>query len=392
MPDIKLRVLGWLRVNRRLLVFLSVMLIIIIVLSALSVNFTNKSPKRNFYVGVELAYGNDFNTLKVMVDQVKDYTNVFVFGVPELTFNRTLLDQSCDYIYSTGLHFIVLFTNVTQYSVWGNYTPAQWTTDAMRKYGDKFLAVYRWDEPGGDQIDASRYQLVTNITSSYSEVANNYVSRLGSYLKYFTSTGQTVLTADYELYWFDYKAGYNTVLCEFGWNNSRPQQIALCRGAARANNMDWGAMMTWTYNQSPYIESASKLYDDLMLAYNSGAKYEIVFSYPNITQCGILTDEHLQALKNFWNYVSNNAPTDPYYERVQTAYVLPADYGFGFRSATDRMWGLWGPDSLSGKVWNDTTAFVTQYGTNFDIVFDEEQYKQSFMSHYDKIVYWNQTG
>jgi len=367
------------------------MLIIIIVSSALSVNFANKAPKKDFYVGVELAYGSDFNTLKVMVDQVKDYTNVFVFGVPQLTFNRTLLDQSCDYIYNTGLHFIVLFTNITQYNVWGNYTPAQWTTAAMQKYGDKFLAVYRWDEPGGDQIDASKYQFIRNATS-YSEVANGYVNDLGGYLKYFTDTGQTVLTADYVLYWFDYKAGYNAVLCEFGWNNSRPQQIALCRGAARANNMDWGAMLTWTYHNEPYIENATEMYNDLLLAYNNGAKYAIVFSYPNITQYGILTDDHLQALKNFWNYVSNNAPKDPYYERVQTAYVMPADYGFGFRSAQDSMWGLWGPDNQSQKIWNDMNTLVKQYGANFDIVFNEAQYRQGFVNRYDKLVYWNQTG
>ena len=127
------------------------MLIVIILSSIITVNFgTPKVTKREFYVGVELAYG-DFNSLKAMVDEVKDYTNVFVLGLPEFSINQTLLNQSYDNIYNSGLNFIVLFTNVTMYNGWGNYTPAQWVSDAMLKYGDKFLAVYSWDEPGGDK-------------------------------------------------------------------------------------------------------------------------------------------------------------------------------------------------------------------------------------------------
>jgi hypothetical protein len=364
------------------------MLIIIILSSIVTVNFgTPKTPKKPFYVGVELAYG-DFNSLKTMVNEVKDYTNVFVLGLPEFSINQTLLNQSCDYIYNSGLDFIVLFTNVTMYDGWGNYTPAQWVSDAMLKYGDKFLAVYRWDEPGGDQVDASRYQIVRNATT-YSVAANDYVNGLGSYLRYFTNTGQTVLTSDYLLYWFDYKAGYTSVLAEFGWNNSREQQIALCRGAATANGKDWGAMITWTYSDAPYIESGPKLYGDLLLAYNNGAKYAVVFSYPNITQYGILTDRHLDALKEFWNYTQNNAPNNT--AQVKTAYVMPANYGFGFRSAQDNIWGLWSADNQSQKVWSDVTALVKQYGSNFDIVFDDPQFNQAIQNHYDTLYYWNGT-
>ena len=383
----------WFNVNRRTLTFLSIMLIIIIVSSAVSVNLSaNLVNKLPFFVGVELAYG-DYNSLTAMVSQVKDYTNVFVLGLPQFSINRTLLDMSCDFIYGSGLSFIVLFTNVTMYSSWGNYTPAQWVGEAMQKYGSKFLAVYRWDEPGGDQIDHSRYQLVYNA-SNLSEAALNYTSTLGSYLKYFTDTGQTVLTADYLLYWFDYKAGYDTVLAEFGWNNSRQLQIALCRGAARANDRDWGAMITWTYSDLPYIESDTQLYDDLVLAYNNGAKYAIIFNYPenNVTQFGILNQNHLDAIKNFWSYQANNQPTDANYKQVKTAYVMPDDYGFGFRSESDNIWGLWGASDQTQKIWMDANHLVQQYGTNFDIVFNAPQFQQDFQSRYNKLIYWNQTN
>ena len=62
-------------------------------------------------------------------------------------------------------------------------------------------------------------------------------------------------------------------------------------------------MITWTYSEPPYIESGPELYDDLVLAYNNGAKYAMVFNYPQtLIRHGILTQDHLNALKDFWNY------------------------------------------------------------------------------------------
>ena len=64
----------------------------------------------NFFVGVEFAYSNRVDDLKDLVDKVKNYTNLFVIGSVEMTFNKRVLDESCDYIYDAGLYFIVLFT------------------------------------------------------------------------------------------------------------------------------------------------------------------------------------------------------------------------------------------------------------------------------------------
>ena len=344
------------QINRKWIMLTALILALIILSSCLltaNIN-TNTVPKREFYVGVEVAYG-DLGDLKALVTEVKNYTNLVVLGLPEFSINRTLLDESCDYIYNSGLSFIVLFTNITQYTDWQEITPAQWVTDAMEKYGDKFLAVYRWDEPGGDQIDHSRYQEVKNA-SSYTEAAQSYVDVLREHVQYYQNTGQTVLTADYVLHWFDYKVGYDAVLAEFGWNNSREQQIALVRGAARAYDKDWGAMVTWTYSEPPYIASGPELYNDLVLAYNNGAKYAVVFSYPQTALHGILGQEHLDALKDFWNYSHANEPANADYKSVRTAYVLPADYGFGFRSASDSIWGLWSADSQTQQIYSDVDS------------------------------------
>ena len=158
-------------------VILAAAVLVIIILSAaiFTLDYDNgMPPNRNFYVGIEVAYGN-YSDLKAVVDEVKGYTNLVVVGLPEVSINQTLLDLSCDYIAKAGLNFVVLFTNLTQYTNWQNYTPAEWVTDAKERYGEKFLAVYRWDEPGGDQLDRSKYQEVKNA-SDYADAAAQYIS------------------------------------------------------------------------------------------------------------------------------------------------------------------------------------------------------------------------
>ena len=370
-------------------VALTVIIIAIIALSAClqTINYSPGAAKTiNFYFGVEVAYG-DFNDLKVVVDEVKNYTNTVVLGLPEVSINRTLLDLSCDYITSQDLHFIVLFTNTSQYSGWHDYTPAQWAADAKVKYGEKFLAVYRWDEPGGDQIDSSRYKEV-HSAANYADAAQQYADVLSPEIEYYHNAGVNVLTADYSLYHFDYKAGYDTVLAEFGWNNSRQQQIALARGAAQQYNRTWGAMITWTYSREPYIESGSKLLDDLVLAYNNGAKYAFVFDYPKVetAKYGLLSDEHLSAMKQFWNYTCTYSPTG---KTAETAYVLPEDYGFGFRSSTDTVWGLWDSDGLAHGIYSDVNMLIQLKGAGFDIVYDHPSLVRDSKGHYTELIYWN---
>ena len=358
---------------------------------------TDSPPE--FYVGVEFAYGRNLNDsqttftdLKMLVDKVSNYTNLFVVGIPEVSKNQALLNDSCNYIYNAGLHFIVLFTDITTY----NYTVGDWTAMAHQKYGEKFLGVYRLDEPGGIELDNHKDRFLNASEFSadnrnYTGAAETYINALGGHVNYFHSLlYPTIVTADYGLYWFDYKSGYDTVFAEFGWNQSRQIAISLCRGAARAQNKDWGAMITWTYRQEPYIESGPELYGDLVLAYDSGAKYAVVFDYPNPAEYGILTPEHFKALSDFWNYTQAN-PQKHGSTLAQVAYVLPEGYGFGFRSANDSIWGIWNADNLAVKVWSDTRNLISQYGSGLDVVYSDAQYMHTVKGGYSQLFYWNQT-
>ena len=202
-----------------------------------------------------------------------------------------------------------------------------------------------------------------------------------------------IFTADYALNWFDYKANYTAVFAEFVGNESRQRIIALNRGAATAFNRDWGVIINWKYNQEPhYLESGQELYNDLALAYSSGAKYAFVFSYPNITgnQYGILEEEHFVALQKFWTTLHSD-PDSFGSNQPQVAYVVPKDYGFGFRTADDRIWGLFANDTLSAKIYSDVETLTNQYGAHLDILYDEPEVTAPLLSNYSHVFYWNQT-
>ncbi len=357
----------------------------------------SQAEPREFYVGVEYAYGDQPNQVKALVDKVKDYTNLFILGSVELSFNRTALTETCDYIVDNNLNLIVFFTSSIDYdySMPGvfNYTVFDWMLEAQQRYGSQFLGIYRYDEPGGNQVDNGPNQIVNNTVvppgAGYEYVANSYVGNLSVFPKYYLNYAPRIYTSDYALYWFDYKANYTTVFAEFVGNESRSRHIALCRAAAETFGKDWGTIITWKYSQAPYLESGDELYSDLTLAYSSGAKYAVVFSYPDITGYGTLTEEHFEALQSFWN----NLHTDPEsfgLNQPEVAYVVPADYGFGFRSANDSIWGLFPADALSAKIYGDVEALIERYDTHLNIYYDEPIAAVQ-LSCFDKVYYWNQT-
>ena len=365
------------------IILIAVIFVSIIATAGWWMGSVNSNPE--FFVGVEFAYSGNVSDVKSLVDKVKDYTNLFVIGSIEISFNQTVLNEACDYIVDSGLHLIVFFTDSEVY----NYTIFNWMVEAKQKYGDMFLGVYRYDEPGGNQLDLGASMLIENETN-YATMAANYTNALGLLVNWYMDYSDRVFTADYGLYWFDYKAGYTAVLTEFGWNHSRPLHIGLCRGAAEAYNRDWGAIVTWEYTDEPYIESKEELYDDMVLAYKNGAKYVVVFDYPKIEPYGILTDDHFDALKEFWSYIHSNTQEHGVI-KGEAAYVLPQDYGFGFRSAEDKIWGLWQADDLSEKVWDDANELIDQYGSRLDIVYSDPEVMDAIERRYEKLFFWDET-
>jgi len=373
--------------NRKLIIIIAILLMALVVTSLfLAIELLRpKVAGREFYVGVEYAYGNQVSEVQQLVDKVKDYTNLFVLGSVNLTFNQAALYEASDYIVNAKLKLIVQFTGSDQY----NYSIFDWMATAKLKYGDDLLGIYRYDEPGGNQLDNGTFRLIQRA-DSFSEVSNNYSGNLSSIVNTYLRFSPKLFTADYGLYWFDYKANYTTLFAEFVGNESRQRHIALCRGAAEAFRKDWGTIITWKYDNGTYLESGDELYSDLSVAYASGSKYAVVFSYPKIGPYGTLNDEHFDALQEFWKNL-HNSPASFGSSPPEAAYVVPKDYGFGFRNGNDTIWGLFNATDLSAKIFNDTNTLIVKYDTHIDILYDEPEIIQPLLANYSRVYYWNQT-
>ena len=255
--------------------------------------------------------------------------------------------------------------------------------------GRQIPGVYLRDEPGGRQIDLA--ETVPNA-SSYSEAAQSYVENLSSTFSMDFLKNKTipVVTSDFALYWYDYKAGFDVIFAELGWNNSRTQEIALCRGAATAYGKDWGTIITWTYDQPPYLESGPETYHDMLTAYESGAKYILLFDhpqYPGTNKYGVLDDGHFSAMQQFWNYAKTH-PRNLAETQADVALVLPKDYGWGMRRSDDLIWGLWPADNNSALIWQTLKVFTEKYGLELDIIYDDQTV---FRKGYSEQYLWNQT-
>ncbi len=390
-------------------VFLTLALVIIILVSVF-VTFQTFAPKGEtvaspFYVGIEFGYGNA-SDCKLLIDKVKTYTNLLVISSTNITQNEALLNDTCDYAYNAGMHIVVYFPQSGNSYIWA--------MKAADKYGPYFLGSYIYDETGGEVLDRASGAVNINYVSysgssypaatDYKSATNNFVANAGNqmedYLYCAAKSGTSVMTADYGLYWFDYKAGYDTVFAEFGWGNNRQMAIALCRGAATAQNKDWGAIICWEAHVPGVgqMEDGPSLYNDLTLAYTNGAKYAVVFDYAgkddatnrdlaNPYEYGILTDEHFEALQNFWNYIQQN-PKAHGSINPTIALVLPQYYGFGFRSVDDKIWGMDQADNWTTKMWNDASSLLREHGGNLDIVYSDPEFQLAVSKAYTNVFPW----
>ena len=409
--------------NARVLPLVVFLVLLLVVSLFLIYNLPSASTDKidqEVYVGIDVAYDNQ--TITDLIDKVSSYTNLFVVGCTAITLNQTRLDSICQYIYDKGMSFIIyqdtpigyyeaapmLFNQIRP----SNATVANaslgstrirpsrldysafvsnWTQTAKNKWGNRFLGFYYVDEPAGRQLDQDPEWTVVRNATDYTDASNKFNRAVNYSINWFRSgytngTDLSLFTSDYALYHFDYKAGYDVLLAQLGWNYSRQLNIALARGAATVQNKDWGVIVAWEYTQPPYLESSDKLYNDLVLAYTNGAKYIVIFdSNQGYTQ-SVLTEDHLQALERFWQYIKENPrASNQVNERV--GFVLPKDYAYGFRGPEDKIWGLWKDEIVSLNVSISLNSKLEQYSDKLDIIYDEIAKPETL--GYKQLFYWN---
>lgn len=475
--------------------------IVVVVLSAsvlITDNFQllNENPSKSntltnapVYVGVTYC-GNNVTEAKLLIDKVRNYTNLFVIQSGSLQKNFTELNQICDFAVAANLKVIVYFGSV-------EYNRENITNFLDNEnLGNNLLGIYYDDEPGGKTLDSSNLNLLDSITGyivskvsgvtsvykpdgskvsyetngsvivnkadgtliyynldgtiqltinptlanrstyliesngtaylldnegkvisqvsdtsklpniesydqiiaqrpfqTYDEIANSLVNTCRNTTGWLRSQKSVkAFTSDYALYWYDYLGGYDVVFAQLGWNHSETQDVALIRGAANLQSKDWGAIITWKYDQKPYLETGPEMYDQMRFAYEAGAKYIVVFNYPTYpdnNQYGILQDEHFSALQKFWSDTIENKTVTNDGIKAETVLVLPKNYGWGLRFLQDNIWGIWPPDSSSPQVWAALQTCLERYGYKLDIVYDDSAYPIAGL--YQQIYYWNQT-
>jgi len=341
----------------------------------------------DLFMGVT-ADGNVTAT-KTLIDRVKGITNLLIINNPDVIRNETSLNEVCHYAREAGQSFFVFMAHPSYWQY--NYDPLEWISESKEIYGDNFLGIYLYDEPGGNQLDLGNFRMFdldTEMPLDYRDAAHTYIYFLNIQIRDFIKTNKLV-TSDYGLFWFDYEAGYDAIFCEFGSNRIKNINIPLCRGAAEMHNKTWGVMITWKYDDPPYIESADELFDDLVTAYQAGAKYIAVFNQPEIGQYGLLTEEHFDAIEQFKDYVIDN-PQNKTSNVQRIAYVLPENYGWGLRNPNDKMWGVWEADEISQTIWQDINGFIEKYGYDFDILIDS--YYTGFFAHQHYVTLYSWDG
>jgi hypothetical protein len=372
--------------------------------------YSNQKPPSDFRFGVAWG-GNTTDQAKLLIDRVKNYTNLFVVQSGPVSVNETAMNEIIDYAVAADLDVIVYFGYFNPEFPW----QIPWLDTAKQRWGSSFLGVYLNDEPGGKTIDANWTgyfnQIKMRNSSDYyshapspaidqsingslpmdnSNTAYHYVEavKTGLGLEELSLRGIKSFTSDYALYWFDYQGGYDTVFGQFGFNLSIPQTIGLTRGAANLQNKDWGVILTWTYDQPPYLVDGVNMYSQLLIAYMAGAQYAVIFNYPQIgdNRYGILTEDHFEAMEQFWNDIKTLKVTD---STAEAAYVLPYAYGWGMRSENDSIWGLWRPDSTSQQIWDNLQQLLSMHSIGLDIVYDDPQFPLN--SRYPQVHWWNQS-
>jgi hypothetical protein len=392
---------------RTTIAVLAGLLVFLLLVTAIGVHLfllkSDNSP--DAFIGVDVGYGNATDVYNI-ADAVTGYANLIIIGSLEITSNTTALTNVCDYLYQKGFYFIV-YVGFAKKGVFPPQGPDPlFFQMAENRWGSKFLGAYMFDEPGGKQLDLPKNSpdRPAPTARSYTDAAVHFILDVGSYLSlyqevYYGVPQLKLFTSDYALYWYDYLSGYNVVFSELLGSPTDQLAISLNRGAAECQNKDWGAILTFgpsndSSSHIPAFENVTQFYNEMILAWQNNAKYIIVFDAPGAnhqatTPDGILTNEHLNAMKNFWTYAQEHKR--PQIDPAQTAYVLPRDYGYEFSGPSSTIWGVFPPDNLSSTIWTDTNNLLANYGMKLDIVYETRTDNIPIYLPYKTLIFWNGT-
>ena len=194
----------------RWLLLLTVLLVSAVCFPIIYVHNENNNEVSNedFFFGVSFG-GDTASEARLLIDKVKGYTNLFIINNWDISTNETALNEIAQYAVDANLNTMVFFDFISL-GEHGYPWHDEWLLTAKDRWGDKFLGIYLYDEPGGKQIDTRQWRsgdtakkLFVNV-SNYSDAANRFTTAIPSTdMQVVKNHNLSVFTSDYALYWFD---------------------------------------------------------------------------------------------------------------------------------------------------------------------------------------------
>ena len=173
-------------VNSSCYIGIALLIVATILIAGFVVLNHQEERQKVFYVGVTYC-GSSVQEAKELVDQVKDYTNLFVLQSATIR-NAADVNEIGDYAVASNLSFAV-YNSVTIHFYTendgeegasgggGNANNGkainQWANAAKQRWGEQFIGIYYNDEIGGDMLDKAStlespfYQQTEAVNGTY---------------------------------------------------------------------------------------------------------------------------------------------------------------------------------------------------------------------------------
>src|SRR4030066_1023477 len=136
-----------------------------------------KGEPSSLFVGVDVAFDN-VAEIKMLVDEISPYTNTIVIGSTGITHDMAKLDDICQYVYDRSFYLMIYAHPINNPDAL--VIQREWVLDAKPRWGDHFLGLYAFDEPGGRQLENASYKVVhddewfADNYDNYTEAADKY--------------------------------------------------------------------------------------------------------------------------------------------------------------------------------------------------------------------------